>query len=205
MKNFIQKNKWLITTVLIILMQVQEIVELSPAVRSLIQIAIIALTVFTQRAELIEKVEAKNNLHAKGLIGFKVTIHQMLWDLIKQIPTDFQRKNITKKENIPSHILIGWGVLFVTSGLLNIGWTPLLFYTFGGFFAFVAGFLTEGVQAEWFGGTPNNRDVRWTVYGYYIGIPSFIILNRISDDYLSNLITGVVLWILAFVLHKLNR
>ena len=204
MKAFIQKNKWLISTIVIILMQILDL-EISSSLKVAIQITIIALTVFTQRAELIEKVEAKNNLHAKGFVGVKVSLHTMIWDLLKQIPTDFHRKNITKKENIPSHILIGWGILFVISGFLHIGWTPLILYTFGGFFAFVAGFLMEFVQVEWFGGTTNNRDVRWTTYGYYIGIPSFIILNRMSDDYLTNLITGVVLWILAFVLHKLNR
>jgi len=205
MKAFIQKYKWLITTILIILTQVQELVEISATLKVVIQICIIALTVLTQRAELIEKVEARKNLQGRGLINFKITVHKMIWDLLTQIPTDFNPKNMTKKENIPSHILIGWGMLFVISGFLHIGWTPLLLYTFGGFFAFVAGFLTEGVQAEWFEGTPNNRDIRWTIYGYYIGIPSFIILNRMSDDYPTNLITGIVLWILAFVLHWLNR
>lgn len=207
MKAFIQKNKWLISTILIILMQVQEIVEISPAIKTIIQILIISLTVITQRVELLEM---ERNIDA-SLIGkgkeffIKVTIFQAMWENLKAIPTDFQRKNLNWKENIPSHILLGGGVLFVISGFLLTGWKPWMLYTIGGFLAYCLGFMVEYVQVTFFDGTTNNRDIRWTTYGYYIFIPFFIILNRMSDDYVANLITGVLLWILAFVLHRLNR
>ncbi|MBN8565228.1 MAG: hypothetical protein J0M25_00650 [Flavobacteriales bacterium] len=207
MKAFIQKNKWLISTILIILMQVQEIVEISPAVKTIIQILIISLTVITQRVELLEmERNVSASLSGRGKEFFiNVTIFQAILENLKAIPTDFQPKNISWKENIPSHILLGGGVLFVISGFLLIGWEPWMLYTVGGFLAYCLGFSVEYVQVTFFDGTTNNRDIRWTTYGYYLFIPLFILLNKISTDYVANLITGVLLWVLAFVLHRLNR
>jgi len=212
MKDFILKYKWMISTILIILMQVQELLEISQGLKLTVQILVIALTVLTQRAEMIEThlnspTEVTERIVKTQQLQFevKITVHEMIWDLIKKIPTDFQRKNITWKENIPSHLLLGGGMLFLMMPFSLTGLPQWFILTFGGFSAIGLGMFIELVQVKWFGGTGSDRDVRWGWYGYYLFIPVYFLFQNIGPGVVADILTALTLFLIAFVLHYLNR
>ncbi|HRZ33067.1 MAG TPA: hypothetical protein P5188_12210, partial [Flavobacterium sp.] len=122
-----------------------------------------------------------------------------------KIPTDFQRKNITWKENIPSHLLLGGGMLFLMMPFSLTGLPQWFILTFGGFSAIGLGMFIELVQVKWFGGTGSDRDVRWGWYGYYLFIPVYFLFQNIGPGVVADILTALTLFLIAFVLHYLNR
>ena len=83
---------------------------------------------------------------------------------------------------------------------------PLWFkYTFASFAAIGIGMFIEIIQKYGFDGTPNERDVRWGWYGYFLFIPLAMFFESIgSRDYLDYINSGI-LFSTAFLLHYLNR
>jgi hypothetical protein len=214
MKDFVIKYKWVISTILIILMQVQELVEISQGLKLTVQILLIALTVLTQRAELLE-IQSNNDAATmersvertgnKPRAFISITIHKMIWKLIKEIPTDFQRKNITWKENIPSHLLLGGGMLFLMMPFSLTGLPQWFILTFASFSAICLGMCIEAIQSWFFDGIPSDRDIRWGWYGYFLFIPVYFIFQNIGPGVVADILMALTLFLIAFVLHYLNR
>ncbi|MBA4154146.1 hypothetical protein [Flavobacterium sp.] len=212
MKDLIIKYKWMISTILIILTQIQELLEISPVFKLIIQISIITLTVFVQRAEMIDEINlARYNLFHYDERGgakkpfIKITVHKMIWDLILKIPTDFKRENLTKEENIPSHLLIGGACLFLVMPLVLTGLPQWFALTLGGFSAIGVGMIIELIQVKFFDGIGSDRDVRWTWYGYYLFIPVYLLIQLIGASVIGDLITALTLIVIAFSIHPITK
>ena len=111
-------------------------------------------------------------------------------------------KNITKKENIPSHLLLGAAMLF----LIMPTSLPLWFkYTFASFSAIGLGMVIELVQVKWFDGTGNERDVRWTWYGYFLAIPASVLSESIGHSDIANYITAAACFVIAYGIHNMHK
>jgi len=134
-------------------------------------------------------------------ISIKWSIFKLFGYLFNGFISDFKKQNLTKKENIPSHIFIGGGILFITFTLIQ----TTLFMIGGAYVgAFFVGHLIEAIQQKWFNGIPNNRDVRWTCNGTVIFLPALFLTQNYINDYWGYGI-ALVLFILAFAFHNSVR
>lgn len=203
MKNFIIKNKWLISTIVVILLQLQKDVVLDQFWSTFVQIAITVLTVFQQRVDLINQESVRLSASRKSF-AIQVSIHKMLLDMFREIPSDFKKENITWRENIPSHLLIGGGILFLLMPLQYSGVPLWILLSCFSFFAFFTGGIIEFVQVKFFEGITNNRDIRWTWYGYFLFIPLYFVSDS-GINISADILTAALMFVVAFVLHFLNR
>lgn len=205
--DFLKTNKWIIMSLISICNAVLIQLELSSVAVTSINIIVIVLTVLQERVEVIN-IQAKqkyfnDKVMGKGIIDVHVdlTVFTMIWEFIKSIPDDFTKENLQNEgKNIPSHLLIGSSFPLIISPL----YPPIIvLYTVLSLSAAFVGVCIELVQEKWFGGTVSNSDIRFTWYGYFIpGLLFYHLLEWIGPHHHANFITGLVLIVIAFLVHK---
>lgn len=205
--DFLKTNKWIIMSLISILNAVLIQFELSSVAVTTINIIVIVLTVLQERVEIINlenKEKAQNqDILQKGFIDVHVdlTVFTMIWEFIKSIPDDFTKENLENEgKNIPSHLLIGSSFPLIISPLHP---PMILLYTILSLSAAFVGVCIELVQKKWFQGTVSDSDIRFTWYGYFMpGLLFYHLLEWIGPHHDANLITGLVLIVIAFLVHK---
>jgi hypothetical protein len=208
--TFLKNNKWTITIAVTILNLILNQIDLSVNWTNSINILIIVLTVLQERVDEInlenKKEIEKIQLQHKGAVSIKVdlTIFTMIWEFIKSIPDDFSKETWENEgKNIPSHLLIGSSFPLLISPLHP---PIILLYTVLSLSAAFVGVCIELVQKKFFEGTVSNTDIRFTWYGYFIpGLLFYHLLQWIGLHHNADLISGLVLIVLAFLVHKRKK
>ena len=110
---------------------------------------------------------------------------------------DFLPKNLTKKENIPSHLFLGASCFFFLGSFVDfvpalVGFSFTLSLLVGGF--------TEAIQQRYFGGKSSDRDIRWTSRGALLVacfLPNFI--------WYLDLSIMIVCLVIAYFMHPISK
>ena len=112
---------------------------------------------------------------------------------------DFLPKNLTKKENIPSHLLIGASCFFFLASFID-AYQPLIWFGFTT--ALLGGGFIEAVQQK-LGGKASDRDNRWTSRGPIV-VTSFYFFIP-NHHYGFDLLAMVICLVIAYFLHPISK
>lgn len=110
---------------------------------------------------------------------------------------DFLPKNLTKKENIPSHLFLGASCFFLLASFVT-AYQPLIWFSFT--LSLLVGGFTEAVQQRYFGGKSSDRDIRWTSRGALLAacfLPNFI--------WFLDLSIMIVCLVVAYFMHPISK
>jgi len=113
---------------------------------------------------------------------------------------DFAIKNLTKKENIPSHLFLGASCFFFLGSFVDFK-PALIGFSFT--LSLFIGALTEAIQQRYFDGVSSDRDIRWITRGALL-VPLFYFFIPKHDWYLD-LIAMIVCLTIAYYLHPISK
>ncbi len=199
------KNKITLAFVIISILEILQLILdfklLGATYTRVVEFLIFAFALILNRVETLNKIEEEKRAYSKLKIVVSWSVLKMFKYLFEGVTSDFRKLNLTAKENIPSHIFIGISCQFLVFGFIQ---TTFFAWFTSLFLSILVGFTIEAVQKYLFDGVPNDRDVRWGVYGVPIGFCIWYLLHLIIPnwDWYLPLIFILIFVATAFLMHK---